>query len=41
MSVPGPLRFLVIDPVARIMEETAFIDEMGRVAAIMTGRITP
>jgi hypothetical protein len=35
------LRFLVIDPVVRIMEETALRDEFGRIAGIMTGRITP
>jgi hypothetical protein len=32
------LRFLVIDPVARTRMETAFIDEIGRIARIMTGR---
>ena len=35
------LRFLVIDPIAGIMEETAFMDAVGRIAGIMTDRITP
>jgi hypothetical protein len=32
------LRFLAIDPVTEAMAETSFMEEMGRIARIMTGR---